>query len=159
MKKRHYISLAIILAGLVLSAGLFLFPRQLPAAWCSAVYREYRNVDGIEASFIKGFHVNDTVCVDVTALVATSDSAWALLKKGFAVVDYPEEVLAMTGNLCQVEIRYAPKGDHSRPVVDEPLGNDIVTVSRKEQTVCVFHIENEAQEKAIFKYNIYKLKN
>ena len=59
--------------------------RTLPESQCSEVYRRYAHVPGVEAAFVKGFPINDTVAVDVTLLRATDSAGWAyLMKRGTA---------------------------------------------------------------------------
>ena len=79
------IFLAIVLVALVVR----LWPRTIPFDQCSDVYKRYAAVDGVEATFIKDYKVNDTVFVDVTLLEATDSVGWATLKKDFEVPPPP----------------------------------------------------------------------
>ena len=92
MNKRTCITLAIIAVGLAVCAGFFLFPRQLTPEECGALYQRYKDAEGIDASFIKDFPVNDTLTTDVLLLEAATDSAWCELLLDFGV---PEEMIEM----------------------------------------------------------------
>ena len=85
MKKRHYIALAIVLAGVAACAWIILHPRQLPVEECSDVFQRYKDVEGVAASFIKGFPVNDTLRLDVTTLQATDSAGWERLLEDFHI--------------------------------------------------------------------------
>nr|MCR4812517.1 hypothetical protein [Bacteroidales bacterium] len=63
-----------------------------PTREVSELYARYAGVDGIEASFIKDYRVNDSVFVDVTVLEATTDSAWIVLKDNYNIPKMTPEV-------------------------------------------------------------------
>ena len=89
--KRFWLVVGILLV--VECAALFAFrscPRQLPESECSEVYRRYAHVEGVEAAFVKGFPINDTVAVDVTLLHAADSAGWVYLIDAFGL---PTEVL------------------------------------------------------------------
>nr|MCR4813027.1 hypothetical protein [Bacteroidales bacterium] len=58
----------------------------------SELYNRYADKEGIEASFIKDYRVNDSVFVDVTVLEATTDSAWIVLKDNYNIPKMTPEV-------------------------------------------------------------------
>ena len=70
MKKSWIITF--ILCLLLLGGGCVaaFLPRTVPFYKCSDEYKKYSRVDGVEASFIKDFRINDTLTVDVTMLKA-----------------------------------------------------------------------------------------
>ena len=92
MNKRTCTTLAIIAVGLAVCAGFFLFPRQLTPEECGALYQRYKDAEGIDASFIKDFPVNDTLTTDALLLEAATDSAWYALLADFGM---PEEMIEM----------------------------------------------------------------
>ena len=79
MKKQRIITLLVCLLIVGSGAGVLLWPRTVPLAQCSEVYRLYVNNPSIRASFIKDFRINDSVSVDVTLLEAVDSNGWNTL--------------------------------------------------------------------------------
>ena len=65
----------------------------LPKRHVSDIYRRYEHADGIAASYIHNFPVNDTLTLDVTLLAATTDSAWQALCADFALSEFVETII------------------------------------------------------------------
>ena len=148
MRRSHYISFAIVLAGVALA--LFLQrPRMLPLRQCSDVYRQYCQTEGIVATFIKNFDLGDSTAVDVTVLKATDSVAWKLLMSDFKISsDYSK----IPANIIPTGSRLFPKG-HPDQTADTVLtNNELLVHYRQEKTLYIFHFENEAQFDAIFLY-------
>lgn len=151
MKKRHYITLAIVLLGLAASASFFLFPRQLPLEECSAELQHYHGVEGIRASFIKDFPINDTLSVDVTTLQATDSAGWETLKKDFHAFPLPENnQKKIDQGIDVISIHLAPKTDPTLPMdTTDLLNNNVVAISRLHQTVSIFNVTTRAEMDAV----------
>lgn len=77
MKRRWLIT---NVALCILAAATVLVVKQaapvLPAAQCSNVYRQFIGHRDIKASYVKDFLFDSTLCLSVTILQATTDSAW-----------------------------------------------------------------------------------
>lgn len=154
MKRRHYIALAIFVGGLALCAVLRVHPRQLPAAWCSEVFRQYRDADGVTAAFLKDFSINDSVNVDVTMLQASDSAVWAGL-----IISICHD--GDSGDYMPLELFFNPVAEiDSVRAVEKGLKNKYCVVAYfKDLTVGVFHLENEQQQNAIIDCYIRLLKN
>jgi len=152
MKKTWLLTILIcllIIAGTILVVSC---PRTVAFDQCSDVYKTYAHQPGIKASFIKDFHVknkntvkNDTVYVDVTFLEATTDSAWAVLQDDFNAPVIPEELKELFASISTVDYWLAPKENYKLPMDTVSLNNDLITMSRKNQTICVFHLTSDSQ--------------
>ncbi len=151
MKKHHYITLAIVLVGLAVSASFFLFPRQLSPEECSAEFLRYKDVEGIDASFVKDFPVNDTLAVDVTTLQATDSVGWETLKKDFHAFPLPENnQKKIDQGIDVISIHLAPKTDPTLPMdTTDLLNNNVVAISRLHQTVSIFNVTTRAEMDAV----------
>ena len=151
MKKHHYITLAIVLVGLAVSASFFLFPRQLSPEECSAEFLRYKDVEGIDASFVKDFRVNDTLAVDVTTLQATDSVGWETLKKDFHAFPLPENnQKKIDQGIDVISIHLAPKTDPTLPMdTTDLLNNNVVAISRLHQTVSIFNVTTRAEMDAV----------
>ena len=151
MKKHHYITLAIVLVGLAVSASFFLFPRQLSPEECSAEFLRYKDVDGIDASFVKDFPVDDTLAVDVTTLQATDSVGWETLKKDFHAFPLPENnQKKIDQGIDDISIHLAPKTDPTLPMdTTDLLNNNVVAISRLHQTVSIFNVTTRAEMDAV----------
>ena len=114
----------------------------------SELYNRYADKEGIEASFIKDYRVNDSVFVDVTVLEATTDSAWEELLHDFNMTLIPDEVLEYLNDKDLV-VWLAPKIDYSMPMDSVILNNDVISMVYLSKCICVFSIETEQQIKAV----------
>lgn len=158
MKKSWPITILVCL--LILGGGALIlgWPRTVPFSQCSDLYKQYVAVEGINATYIKDYKVNDTVFVDVTLLEAKTDSAWTVLQTDFNVPIIPEEYRELVANYSSVDFWLASKNNH-RDRTDTIIShNDIIVMSRQMQTICICHIENKRQSDAIVNKEIHDLK-
>lgn len=144
MKKRHYIALSIVLAGLAVCLWIALHPRQLPYDQCSEVFLRYRDADGVRVAFLKDYPVDDSVRTDVTLLKAQDSVTWA----GLIVA------LCHNGNINdflpgKVFFKPVPKDDSRSTNQEESINEYIIVAYRPDLTVGVFHVETLAQQKSI----------
>ena len=157
--KQIILSIVIFLAVLGVALAVRLWPRTVPFDQCSDLYKQYANVDGIDATFIKNFKVNDTVFIDVTLLEAKNDSAWLTLQTNLSIPIIPEEYRELFENTDAIDYWLAPKGKYIPPMDSVLLNNDAVAVSRKMHLVSVFHLTNETQADVIFLKKLHELKS
>ena len=153
MKKHNILSVVLCLVVVLVVLGWKYYPRSLPLKECSEVYKRYSQMEGIRATYIKNFPLNDTLTVGVTLLEATTDSGWARLQEGFGIIPYPPEVLAIIDTNA-VETWFAPKDDLSKPMDSILTNNDIIAVHRNGRKVAIFEIITEQQINSIFNYNL-----
>lgn len=144
MKRSWLITILICLLLLCGGGAVLLLPQVVPFDQCSDVYKRYADMDGVDATFIKDYKVNDTVFVDVTLLVATTDSAWLLIQHDFNLEIPPQEMIGFLGHNF-VEVWAAPKRDYSLPMDSVLLNNDLLAVSWSERRISVFSIETMQQ--------------
>lgn len=150
MKKSWPITLLVCL--LILGGGGLIlgWPRTVPFDQCSDLYKQYVAVEGINATYIKDYKVNDTVFVDVTLLEAIDSTGWDILKKDFEVASLPPELQQLVDNgedLVFTKMIPKPKIDTS----DFP--NDLLAISHMIHTVTVFHINSEIEKYAVLNHN------
>lgn len=157
--KQIILSAVIFLSVLGVALAVRLWPRTVPFDQCSDLYKQYANVDGIDATFIKNFKVNDTVFIDVTLLEAKNDSAWLTLQTNLSIPIIPEEYRELFENTDAIDYWLAPKGKYIPPMDSVLLNNDAVAVSRKMHLVSVFHLTNETQADVIFLKKLHELKS
>lgn len=159
MKKRSIISVVIALTVIVGTLLFRLWPRTLSSEQCGALYQKYAGRDDIEASFIRGKRINDTVMADMTILKAVSDTGWAVLVHDFSLPVIPEEYEALFySDTSQITIRQVPKTDPSQPTDNDILKNDVVAISFYRHSIYIFTINSTSQLKALlrgaFEYNL-----
>ena len=141
------------LVATVLSLGAVvawrLWPRPLPPEECSELYRTYKDTPGVDATFIKDFHVNDTVYVDVTLLQATDSAGWETLVQGFSIRNAVEEELAALEKGKDIisvrKLQSYPNGE-----------TDILAISRLNLSVFIFRSTNKTEETSVLHYNFLK---
>lgn len=157
MKRAWLITIIICLVILGGGAAVLLLPQVVPFDQCSDMYKRYAKMDGVDASFIKDYKVNDTVRVDVTLLEAQTDSAWTILQTDFNVPILPEEYRELVASSNSVDFWLASK-DNPKDRTDTIIShNDIIVMSRQMQTICICHIENKRQSDAIMDSKTHEL--
>ena len=144
MKRSWLITILVCLLILGGGGAVLLLPQVVPFDQCSDVYKRYAKMDGVDATFIKDYKVNDSVFVDVTLLVATTDSAWLLIQHDFNLEIPPQEMIGFLGHNF-VEVWAAPKRDYSLSMDSVLLNNDLLAVSWSERRISVFSIETMQQ--------------
>lgn len=158
MKRSWLITILICLLLLCGGGAVLLLPQVVPFDQCSDVYKRYADMDGVDATFIKDYKVNDTVFVDVTLLEAQTDSAWTILQTDFDVPIIPEEYRELVASSNSVDFWLASK-DNPKDRKDTIIShNDIIVMSRQMQTICICHIENKHQAIAIMNRETHDLK-
>ena len=121
-------------------------PRTVPMEQCSATYRHYADVDGIDASFVKGKHIGGDEQVDVTLLQATDSTSWATLLRDLDMPDFDVEADD------DFFVHYLAAKEHpDQRVPFAPDLCDLVVLWPAESTVCIFHIATEAQYDRLLK--------
>jgi hypothetical protein len=132
-----------------------LMPRTVPIDQCSDVYRQYQGREGLEVSFVKQYRVNDTTAVDVTLIHATTDSAWVSLCEEFIPADYPyefKEPLLYGQAVSQWTVsKTAPQ---IKVDISSQNNYNLLVLSSKIKSVCIFHTENIEETLAIIAYQI-----
>ena len=151
MKRSWLITILICLLLLCGGGAVLLLPQVIPFDQCSDVYKRYADMDGVDATFIKDYKVNDTVRVDVTLLEAQTDSAWTQLTDDFNA-QLPPDMPPPPPNT--VDFWYAPHDNYSHPMDTILTNNDIIAVSHDIRTIAIFHIESEKQIDAILYHQI-----
>ena len=129
------------------AAGRYL----LPERHVSDIYRRYHNADGIAASHIHNFPVNDTLRLDVTLLEATTDSAWQALCADFAISDIVETIEDIDPHA--IFSRQVNRHDYAQIVRGDSPDAEILAISYDSKTLSIFHTSNAAEKHAVFHYN------
>ena len=154
-KKRFWTVIAIVAVIEVLAIALVQQWRYIfPSHEVSDLYTHYEKVEGIDASFIKDFRVNDSVFIDVTLLEAKDSAGWALLKHDFAVPEPNAEWQAFIdngGNLIFSHI-LTPE-DYPISISKDTILFDMLAVSYYSQTLTVLHAKNDQEKISIIHHN------
>ena len=136
--------------------------RTLPESQCSEVYRRYAHVPGVEAAFVKGFPINDTLGVDVTLLHAADSAGWVYLIDAFGL---PTEVLETVKESSEFNIWVwrSPKNEPEKRIILSSQNKDsileIVVISFAEHQIGIFHSGSKEEEDAIMNYNLDRTTN
>ena len=152
--------LAIIFLAIVLVAlAVRLWPRTVPFDQCSDLYKQYVAVEGINATYIKDYKVNDTVFVDVTLLEAT-DSMWHTLMKDFnnPTPDSDLQQFIDAGENLVVT-KLVDKTHYSRPAAPCSSNCEIMAISYTTHSISVFHTVDAGERHAILYFNLDKSTN
>ena len=150
--KRSWI-ITIFLCMLLLAGGgiAVILPRIVPFSESSDVYKKYSKMDGIEASFIKDFKINDTLTLDVTVLKANDTNAWEVISKDFAFVALtPDQAQAIRSGKNLIVTKSTPKITTPSP---DSFDKDLLAISHLNHTVTVFHVTRKCETFPIIFYN------
>ena len=155
-KPKQFLLPAIIFLAIVLVAlAVRLWPRTVPFDQCSDLYKQYANVEGIDATFIKDYKINDTVFVDVTLLEAIDSVGWDILKTDFKVPPHPLELQPLIDNGEDLLFtKHIPKYLANTSA----FPYDLLVISHLTHTLTVFHINSDIEKHAVFNHN-YKEEN
>ena len=123
----------------------------LPEHHVSDIYRRYEHADGIAASYIHNFPVNDTLTLDVTLLEATTDSAWQALCADFAISDIVETIEDIDPHA--IFSRQVNRHDYAQIVRGDSPNAEILAISCDSKALSIFHTSNAAEIHAVFHYN------
>lgn len=150
-KKRFWtiVALLALVETLVLFC-VFQWRYIFPSHEVSEIYTRYENTDGIDASFIKDFRVNDSVFIDVTLLEAIDSTGWDILKKDFEVPNLPLELQQLVDSGKDLVFT---------KMISEPAASHLLAISYLTKTLTVFHIENDAEKHAVKYHNFDKSTN
>lgn len=156
--------LIVMLAVLLCAGGVLLWKyggRLFRDGDVSETYLKYKDVPGVDATFVKDFAINDSVCVDVTILEATNEDGWADLVSTYSIrqiTEYPEHVKKMILNgVDAVGARFFPAGQPDIQIpIDEIDDIDIAITYNKRRTIYVFHSHTEERSRIVLKNRFYK---
>lgn len=157
-KKRFWMAVGIVavIEGMLLCLffqGKYIFPTDE----VSAVYTRYKDVEGIAASYIKDYKVNDTVFVDVTLLEATDSTKWDTLRYEFSIPEpEPPIKLAVELNKDMAISRLVEKDDYGKPASPSSTDCEIMAYLYGTRTICIFHVKNPVERHAVLFHNFDK---
>lgn len=135
----------------------------LVAYWQSSeVYKKYCRVEGVRATYVKDFRVNDTLTIGVTLLEATDSAGWEYLLNAFGEPREDSEVVEKSTKQAKVWARLAPKGHPEEKVGNgNQSGNDeakewnydVLLKSYEERVLSVFEVKSMEEYIALFDYS------
>ena len=120
---------------------------------CSEVYKRYHKVEGVQTTYIKNFPLNDTLTIGVTLLEATDSAGWEYLLQAFNI---PQEMIedADSGlDICTWQaIKDCPETRYDSWLSDDSdeVVVEIVSMSIKNQEICIFHTQDKEEQNAVF---------
>ena len=156
MKRSGYIVLMVCLVVVTVSAIVLRVPRTVPLEECSEVYKRYHKVEGVRATYVKNYPVNDTLTIGVTLLEATDSAGWEYLLQAFNI---PQEMIEVE----EIDVwtwkafKNHPEEAYNLTVNDRQVEQsdlEIVSISMKNQDICVFHTQNEQEHNEVFNQKI-----
>jgi hypothetical protein len=149
MKRNRFILATIPLIVVGILAFVKLYPRSVPLDECSPIYRQYAGQEGIEASYVRDYPVDDTTLVDVTLLHATTDSAWVSLCHEFVPYEFADSnkyINNLIHDTTSVTFRAVSKDDpHQKTKPDTTCDYNLLVISAKVKSVGIFQIETKSQ--------------
>ena len=147
------------IAGVVLVVAVILavrlWPQTLRDDECSPLYQRYCHTPGIEASYVKGFRINDTLFVNVTLLQAKNSAGWERLLNDFHLVNAIDTNLySQSQSFC---ISLVSKDDPTKKTgnPDEPLCSRVAFPYERE--IHIYSTENDDHRTALHKYLLLNL--
>ena len=161
MRKFGISILAVLLLALAAGWVFCCSSRTVPLEECSELYRHYAGSKGIEATFVQGYRLNDSVRVDVTFLQATDSVGWNQLQIDFKLPVIPPQYGKLAARSKSVIFNYIPKDSlylADRKDKTDCMDRDLIVALRQEHQVCIFHLETENQLTAILRKHADNIK-
>jgi len=133
-------------------------PRILLPSQCSPLYQRYCHTPGIEASYVKGFRINDTLAIDATLLHATDSASWERLVEDYEV---PASLWNDTSSPedRSITLSLRKKGQTKNVKDSNLLNNDYIAINMPEHLIGIYHITDSAQWYACIDYCLLSIKN
>lgn len=149
--RRIVIIFALLAVLCVAGVGAWKYRARLfPPDRTSPLYELYCGQEGIEADFVGGMRVADSLRIDVTRLHATDSAAWERLTADFHLPPTTEnEDLALAHGRDFSRLMRYPTDLPS----DSTLPPPVTAVSPMKWTVTVFHVKNAGEKHAIIYHN------
>ena len=125
----------------------------------SEIYLKYKDVPGVEATFVKGFLVTDGMRVDITLLRATDTASWIALYGEYCaqvrhIQDVPEQYREVLLFGDGVSFNSHPAG-HPEMRADSSMTDvELAVIYVRFRTVMICHTNTFAQTREIYKYQI-----
>ena len=159
-RKDRIINALIVVSVLVVGFVVWYLPPAIAYWRSSEVYKRYSRVEGVRATYVKDYRINDTLTIGVTLLEATTDSGWAVLQEDFNVPVVPKEYEELfCGDSNKVSVEGVPK---KVPLYfgEDTIYNDLIVTSRYRRTIAHFVITSREQKRLIINKHLDdKLKN
>ena len=150
MKRISWTVVTLICLLLIIMGLLTMLSTRFPLPWqCSKLYWQYRGQEGIKATYVKQYPVDDTTLVDVTLLHATTDSAWESLCIAFTPYEFSDSnkyINNLIHDTTSVTFRAVSKDDcrtKVNPSISEK--HNSVFMAAKMRAICIFHINRKEQ--------------
>ena len=150
MKRAWLITIIICLVLLGGGGAVLLLPQVVPFDQCSDVYKRYADMDGVDATFIKDYKVNDTVTVRATLLETKDTTLWDSMCCNFGISLF---------SMYPKEYREGMSLEHSfgqHIIIDTNVANQgnvnyktLVVFSHLNKSMCIFHDIDDLQYNAI----------
>ena len=168
MKREWQIKvLVLVVVGVVILVAKFLPPAM--AYWeSSEVYKRYSRVEGVRATYVKDFRVNDTLTVGVTLLEATDSAGWVRLLQRFNASDDMVKTAEYSQDTNKVWLRLSPKGRPEEKIgvgtqgggsKENDLEYEMVTISFEVRAIGIFHTNSKEELFALYNYNFDYMAN
>lgn len=126
-----------------------------PSHEVSDLYTHYEKVEGIDASFIKDFRVNDSVFIDVTLLEAKDSAGWATLMHDFAVPEPNSELQAFIDNGEDLIFSQTLTPSHYPiSIPSDSILFDVLATSYYAHTLTIFHSKKEKERHAVLLHDL-----
>ena len=147
MKRISWTVVTLICLLLIIMGLLTMLSTRFPLPWqCSKLYWQYRDQEGIKATYVRDYPVDDTTLVDVTLLHATTDSAWVKLCQETFSYNYPDSIKEEILHGKAVTLRVASEDNIRKTVIPTDTTRcNVVFYSAKTKHLIVFRTENKAQ--------------
>ena len=166
MKRRTVWLIRLLIIFVVVSGtrAVKYLPNMVAYRQSSEVYKRYCEVEGIRATYVKDYRVNDTLTIGVTLLQATDSAGWEYLLQEFNI---PED-MKMLSAICDIfEWQAKRESPETRVTITKDdcdtclTADDIVlcAISFKNHEICFFHTQDKSEVTAVENYNFDNMIN
>ena len=157
MRSRLYwLIVAVLLVGVMLLAVAWQNWTN-PVQEVSDLYLRYADDPGVEASFVKGSRINDTLAIDATLLRAKDSAGWERLVEDFHLSKFIDSSAYNTPRSATIAKVLKKDPTIIRTSLNEPFSCRIALPYEKE--IHVYDAETNEQSIALNKYFLLRMSN
>lgn len=155
MRRTKLITIIFCLLLLCGGTAVIFLPQVVPYSQCNEVYKMYSNRAGIDATFVRGYVIDDTITVDVTLLRALDTAGWNSMRREFAVPDLDEEIQHYIDNGGNpITVKLANRHNLAGFDPDSPDDVEVLAISYIHESISIFHTTNKKEIDAIINHNL-----
>lgn len=143
---RRGVFLGLCLVAATVPAAIVYWRHTVPLSQCSEVYRRFRDLPGVQASFIHDKQINDTLFLDMTLFVADDSLAFVNMLRAMGKgEEYIKDLMSLKVSTNTSFSQDCLRGAPEKPRDENPANNEVISYFPTGLAVAVFHTHTEEE--------------